>query len=170
MLNVWQCLYTKTKCPNSILILFSRPPPDPQRRSVGNIFPPLSAKLFCHPHKWTHITSLSSALTRKDSSSTYSNTCCHAIDLREWVSRGETTLWLWRLQLLNISDDSEESLRVKSRLWPFWESDLRSRSRVVVVVVVRQEVTQDASIVTRDKYKCTLDTRLVTSISTDKYK
>ena len=94
-------------------------------------------------------------LTRKDSSSNYSNTCCHAIDPEEWVSRGETTLWLWRLQLLNISDNSKESLRVKSRLWPFWESDLgRSRSRVVVVVE-RQEVTQDASIVTRDKYKHT---------------
>ena len=59
MLNVWQCLYNKTKSLNSILILFSRPPPDPQRRSVGNIFPPLSAKLFCHPHKWTHMTTLS---------------------------------------------------------------------------------------------------------------
>ena len=133
-------------------LIFS-PPPDPQRRSVGNIFPPLSAKLFCHPHKWTHITTLSSALTRKDSSSTYSNTCWHPLDLREWVSRGETTLWLWRLHPLNISDNSKESLRVKSRLWPLWESDLRSRSGVVVVV--RQEVTQDASIVTRDKYKYT---------------
>ena len=154
MLNVWQCLYNKTKSLNSILILFSRPPPDPQRRSVGNIFPPLSAKLFCHPHKWTHITTLSPALTRKDSSSTYSNSCCHAIDPGEWVPRGETPLWLWRLQPLNISDNSEESLRVKSRLWPFWESDLGGRSWVVVVVV-RQEVTQDASIVTRDKYKYT---------------
>ena len=122
MLNVWQCLYNKTKCPNSILILFSRPPPDPQRLSVGNIFPPLSAKLFCHPHKWTHITTLSSALIRKDSSSTYSNNCCHALDLREWVARGETPLWLWRLHPLNISDNSEESLGVKSSFWRFSES------------------------------------------------
>ena len=59
LLNAWQFLFIRSKSLNSILILFSRPPPDPQRRSVGNIFPPLSAKLFCHPHKWTHITTLS---------------------------------------------------------------------------------------------------------------
>ena len=92
MLNVWQCLYNKTKCPNSILILFSRPLLTHKGGQLGTYSP-----LYLQNCSVTHINGLilqhsPSALTRKDSSSTYSNTCCHAIDLREWVSRGETTL------------------------------------------------------------------------------
>ena len=125
----------------------------------------------------THINGLRlqlspSTLTRKDSSSTYSNTCCHALDPgAEWVSRGETPLWLWRLQPLNISDNSEESLRVKSRLWPFSESDLWSRFSLEwwwwwwwwYRRWLRMQVSWPVTSTSK------LDTRLVTSISTAKY-
>ena len=167
LLNAWQCLFIKIKSLNSILILFSRPPPDPQRRSVGNIFPPLSAKLFCHPHKWTHITTLS--LCPDQERQQFNLFQFQALDPGgEWESRGETPLWLWRLQPLNISDNSEESLRVKSRLWPFSESDLGGRFSLEwwwwwYRRWLRMQVSWPVTSTSK------LDTRLVTSISTDKY-